>query len=115
MLGLRLNVWTAIVVFVLAVAYMVVSAKLRPGREEIVEPAAVEAPKDEAADADGEDGKDGKASGGSTDATDPTDSTDAEGSTDAEDTEASVPDAAGAGAKEPGDGAGATPQKAEKS
>ncbi|MYR71509.1 MULTISPECIES: prolipoprotein diacylglyceryl transferase [unclassified Streptomyces] len=114
-LGLRLNVWTAIVVFVLAVVYMIVSAKLRPGREEIVEPAAVKAPKDEAADADGEDGKDGKdgkdgtASGGSTD------STDAEGSTNTEDTKTSVPDAAGAGAKEPGDGAGATPQKAEKS
>ncbi|SCF97919.1 hypothetical protein GA0115255_114141, partial [Streptomyces sp. Ncost-T6T-2b] len=37
-LGLRLNVWTAIIVFVLAVVYIVVSAKLRPGREEIVEP-----------------------------------------------------------------------------
>ncbi|GGY52332.1 prolipoprotein diacylglyceryl transferase 1 [Streptomyces omiyaensis] len=37
-LGLRLNVWTAIVVFVLAVVYMVVSARLRPGREEVVEP-----------------------------------------------------------------------------
>ncbi|MDI3402962.1 prolipoprotein diacylglyceryl transferase [Streptomyces cavernicola] len=37
-LGLRLNVWTSILVFLLAVAYMVVSAKLRPGREEIVEP-----------------------------------------------------------------------------
>ncbi|MFD3696011.1 prolipoprotein diacylglyceryl transferase [Streptomyces sp. NPDC058646] len=39
-LGLRLNVWTAIVVFVLAVVYLVVSAKLRPGREEVVEPDA---------------------------------------------------------------------------
>ncbi|MFI6283684.1 prolipoprotein diacylglyceryl transferase [Streptomyces sp. NPDC051018] len=37
-LGLRLNVWTAIIVFVLAVVYMVVSARMRPGREEIVEP-----------------------------------------------------------------------------
>ncbi|MFM9367318.1 prolipoprotein diacylglyceryl transferase [Streptomyces sp. Da 82-17] len=37
-LGLRLNVWTSILVFALAVAYMVVSAKLRPGREEVVEP-----------------------------------------------------------------------------
>ncbi|MCX5201832.1 prolipoprotein diacylglyceryl transferase [Streptomyces sp. NBC_00237] len=37
-LGLRLNVWTAIIVFVLAVVYMVLSARLRPGREEIVEP-----------------------------------------------------------------------------
>ncbi|MET4921518.1 prolipoprotein diacylglyceryl transferase [Streptomyces sp. PSRA5] len=37
-LGLRLNVWTAIIVFVLAVVYIVVSARTRPGREEIVEP-----------------------------------------------------------------------------
>ncbi|AZK93608.1 prolipoprotein diacylglyceryl transferase [Streptomyces tsukubensis] len=37
-LGLRLNVWTALVVFVLAVVYIVVSARLRPGREEVVEP-----------------------------------------------------------------------------
>lgn len=37
-LGLRLNVWTSIVVFVLAVTYLVLSAKLRPGREEVVEP-----------------------------------------------------------------------------
>ncbi|MFJ8849528.1 prolipoprotein diacylglyceryl transferase [Streptomyces sp. NPDC102437] len=41
-LGLRLNVWTALIVFVLAVAYMVISAKLRPGREETVEPGAAE-------------------------------------------------------------------------
>ncbi|MCX5125198.1 prolipoprotein diacylglyceryl transferase [Streptomyces sp. NBC_00347] len=40
-LGLRLNVWTSIVVFVLAVVYLVLSAKLRPGREEVVEPEAV--------------------------------------------------------------------------
>ncbi|MCX4667876.1 prolipoprotein diacylglyceryl transferase [Streptomyces sp. NBC_01381] len=39
-LGLRLNVWTAIAVFILAVVYFVLSAKLRPGREEVVEPAA---------------------------------------------------------------------------
>uniref|UniRef100_A0AAU2JKW6 Phosphatidylglycerol--prolipoprotein diacylglyceryl transferase n=1 Tax=Streptomyces sp. NBC_00049 TaxID=2903617 RepID=A0AAU2JKW6_9ACTN len=37
-LGLRLNVWTSIVVFVLAVVAFVLSAKLRPGREEVVEP-----------------------------------------------------------------------------
>ncbi|MEV7856948.1 prolipoprotein diacylglyceryl transferase [Streptomyces sp. NPDC088183] len=37
-MGLRLNVWTAIFVFILAVVYFVVSAKVRPGREEIVEP-----------------------------------------------------------------------------
>lgn len=58
-LGLRLNVWTALIVFVLAVTYIVISAKIRPGREEVVEPGAPEAPgapessdesKDDAAD-----------------------------------------------------------------
>lgn len=39
-LGVRLNVWTAIIVFVLAVTYFVLSAKKRPGREEVVEPGA---------------------------------------------------------------------------
>jgi prolipoprotein diacylglyceryl transferase len=39
-LGLRLNDWTAMVVFVLAVVYLVISAKKRPGRESVVEPAA---------------------------------------------------------------------------
>ncbi|MEU8546884.1 prolipoprotein diacylglyceryl transferase [Streptomyces roseoverticillatus] len=37
-LGLRLNGWTSIVVFVGAVIYMVVSAKRVPGRETVVEP-----------------------------------------------------------------------------
>ncbi|MFJ3493950.1 prolipoprotein diacylglyceryl transferase [Streptomyces sp. NPDC086091] len=41
-LGLRLNNWTALVVFLLAVAYLVISAKKRPGREAVVEPAAAE-------------------------------------------------------------------------
>ncbi|MER6100954.1 prolipoprotein diacylglyceryl transferase [Streptomyces sp. NPDC001832] len=41
-LGVRLNVWTAGIVFVLAVTYMVISAKVRPGREEIVEPGATD-------------------------------------------------------------------------
>lgn len=40
-LGLRLNDWTAMVVFVLAVIYIVISAKKRPGREAVVEPGAV--------------------------------------------------------------------------
>ncbi|MGE7389313.1 prolipoprotein diacylglyceryl transferase [Streptomyces sp. NPDC004126] len=54
-LGLRLNVWTAIVVFVLAVVYFVLSAKLRPGRETVVEPGpAAEA---EAVPAEPKDGK----------------------------------------------------------
>ncbi|MFF4897444.1 prolipoprotein diacylglyceryl transferase [Streptomyces sp. NPDC001068] len=37
-LGLRLNDWTALIVFLLAVLYMVLSAKKRPGREAVVEP-----------------------------------------------------------------------------
>ncbi|MFG3045664.1 prolipoprotein diacylglyceryl transferase [Streptomyces sp. NPDC048241] len=36
-LGVRLNVWTAIVVFLLAVTYLVLSARRRPGREAVVE------------------------------------------------------------------------------
>ncbi|WP_217544480.1 prolipoprotein diacylglyceryl transferase [Streptomyces sp. GbtcB6] len=39
-LGLRLNDWTAMIVFLLAVLYMVLSAKKRPGRETVVEPGA---------------------------------------------------------------------------
>ena len=36
-LGLRLNEWTSIIVFVLAAAYFVVVGRLRPGREEVVQ------------------------------------------------------------------------------
>ena len=39
-LGLRLNNWTALLVFLLAVVYMVLSARKRPGREAVVEPGA---------------------------------------------------------------------------
>ena len=53
-LGLRLNNWTAVLVFLLAVLYMVLSARKRPGREEIVEPVATEASDDE--DASGDEG-----------------------------------------------------------
>ncbi len=35
-MGLRLNVWTSLVLFVLAAAYFVVSAKRHPGRETVV-------------------------------------------------------------------------------
>ncbi|WP_416967216.1 prolipoprotein diacylglyceryl transferase [Streptomyces sp. 4F14] len=52
-LGLRLNNWTALVVFLLAVAYLVISAKKKPGREEVVEPGALE----EKAEADAESGE----------------------------------------------------------
>ena len=34
--GLRLHVWTSMVLFVLATAYFVVVGRLRPGREETV-------------------------------------------------------------------------------
>jgi prolipoprotein diacylglyceryl transferase len=68
-LGLRLNDWTALVVFLLAVAYMVVSAKKRPGREEVVEPAA-QASGDDAgeASADGEEKPGAKTSSSSSEA-----------------------------------------------
>ena len=35
-MGLRLNVWTSIVLFALAAAYFVVSARRNPGRETVV-------------------------------------------------------------------------------
>ncbi|NLU67572.1 prolipoprotein diacylglyceryl transferase [Streptomyces sp. HNM0574] len=59
-LGLRLNNWTSIVVFVAAVAYIVVSAKRRPGREEVVEPGADE---EDEGHQDGEDGGDSRDAG----------------------------------------------------
>ncbi len=37
-LGLRLNEWTSLIVFLGAVVYFVVSARLRPGREVIHQP-----------------------------------------------------------------------------
>ncbi|MEU0716136.1 prolipoprotein diacylglyceryl transferase [Streptomyces lavendulocolor] len=76
-LGLRLNVWTAIVVFVLAVTYIVLSSRMRPGREEVVEPGALAdlakadaakaegaAKADDAAKADGTAKRDGAAKAG---------------------------------------------------
>ncbi|MBO0656546.1 prolipoprotein diacylglyceryl transferase [Streptomyces triculaminicus] len=56
-LGLRLNGWTSILVFLAAVAYIVISAKKAPGRETVVEPGAAE----DAAAVDGG-AKDGKGS-----------------------------------------------------
>ncbi|MFG2866388.1 prolipoprotein diacylglyceryl transferase [Streptomyces sp. NPDC048338] len=97
-LGLRLNVWTAIVVFVLAVTYIVISARVRPGREEIVEP---ERPAKPGAGAAAD-----KASGSDGDAAEATD-TDAASTGDAETADAPpTPDdePAGNGA---GNGAGA--------
>ncbi|MER5274434.1 prolipoprotein diacylglyceryl transferase [Streptomyces sp. NPDC002809] len=80
-LGLRLNVWTALIVFVLAVVYIVVSAKVRPGREEIVEPGAHEAP--EATEgADGEGAEDAESESG--EAKPSADATSADAAADAE-------------------------------
>ncbi|HEY9252149.1 MAG TPA: prolipoprotein diacylglyceryl transferase [Nocardioides sp.] len=82
-LGLRLNVWTAIVVFVLAVTYIVISAKVRPGREEIVEPDAtdrVDLSKGADGDSDTEsaaDAGDAEKAAGSDDPVDAADTTDA--------------------------------------
>lgn len=59
-LGMRLNNWTSIIVFLAAVAYFVISAKKAPGREEIVEPAAVA----EAEQAKAEGGEPGREDGG---------------------------------------------------
>ncbi|WP_328732680.1 prolipoprotein diacylglyceryl transferase [Streptomyces caniferus] len=63
-LGLRLNVWTALIVFVLAVGYFVISAKKAPGREAVVEPGAQPAGDE---DGEGTDGAEG--AGGTTEAT----------------------------------------------
>ncbi|UUU34611.1 prolipoprotein diacylglyceryl transferase [Streptomyces sp. CA-210063] len=48
-LGLRLNNWTALFVFILAVIYIVLSARKRPGREEVVEPGVSDGDGDEGA------------------------------------------------------------------
>ncbi|GAA3746508.1 prolipoprotein diacylglyceryl transferase [Streptomyces tremellae] len=53
-LGLRLNLWTVMVMFVLAVLYIVLSARLRPGRESVVEPGAGDEADEAAAPAAGE-------------------------------------------------------------
>ncbi|OEU97015.1 prolipoprotein diacylglyceryl transferase [Streptomyces oceani] len=58
-LGLRLNNWTSVVVFLGAVAYIVVSHRRAPGREKVVEPAALESA--EAADTDPTAAKDASA------------------------------------------------------
>ncbi|MEU6450180.1 prolipoprotein diacylglyceryl transferase [Streptomyces sp. NPDC046979] len=64
-LGLRLNNWTALLVFVLAVVYMVLSARSRPGREAVVEPGA--GPSDGAEGPEGSAGDDAKADADTTD------------------------------------------------
>ena len=52
-LGLRLNNWTALIVFLLAVTYFVIVGKKKPGREEVVEPGVSdEGPEEEKAEAE---------------------------------------------------------------
>ncbi|WP_406107361.1 prolipoprotein diacylglyceryl transferase [Streptomyces sp. NBC_01003] len=66
-LGLRLNDWTAMGVFLLAVIYIVISTKIRPGREAVVEPGAgddadaKDKPEDKGDDADPKDKAEGEA------------------------------------------------------
>ncbi|NEA59036.1 prolipoprotein diacylglyceryl transferase [Streptomyces sp. SID13666] len=59
-LGLRLNDWTSIVVFIGAVVYMVLSARWHPGVETVVEPAAGGDVSLDKGTADADAGKNGK-------------------------------------------------------
>lgn len=81
-LGLRLNNWTALFVFLLAVLYIVLSARKRPGREAVVEPGAETAAGDSgsAADKDVKGTKDAEDAEG---AEDGAEKTDASGATEA--------------------------------
>jgi hypothetical protein len=68
-LGMRLNDWTAILVFAAAVAYLVVSQRLYPGREQTVEPVAAVAADGAAETAEGAaENADGTARAGADDA-----------------------------------------------
>ncbi|WP_406057585.1 prolipoprotein diacylglyceryl transferase [Streptomyces sp. NBC_01077] len=98
-LGLRLNVWTAIIVFVLAVLYMAISARIRPGREEIVEPKAAKDTAAKSEDADETDApKNGPKDGESEDAAPDTD-TDTSDEDENEDVEHGADNGAGSAAK----------------
>lgn len=58
-LGLRLNVWTSIVLFVLAAAWFLVSARRHPGREDSVRTREPEVVDDDSDDGDDRTGPDG--------------------------------------------------------
>ncbi|MER5856463.1 MULTISPECIES: prolipoprotein diacylglyceryl transferase [unclassified Streptomyces] len=58
-LGLRLNDWTALFVFLLAVTYIVVSSRIRPGREAVVEPGASDEVSEGPADGSATEGSEG--------------------------------------------------------
>lgn len=50
--GLRLNVWTSMVLFVLAIAYFVYASRTKPGQEDITTPAPADKPTKDAATTD---------------------------------------------------------------
>jgi prolipoprotein diacylglyceryl transferase len=52
--GLRLNVWTALILFVLSVAYLIVTSRTKPGQEDVTTPVA-DAPAGSSADKPAED------------------------------------------------------------
>jgi prolipoprotein diacylglyceryl transferase len=96
-LGLRLNDWTAIIVFLLAVLYLVLSARFRPGREATVEPGSDTSAVDVAKDAG-----DAGAAGDAKDAEDAEDVNDAADSGDAGSAEEAAAEAPEAGRGTPG-------------
>ncbi|MFD8427719.1 prolipoprotein diacylglyceryl transferase [Streptomyces coelicoflavus] len=100
--GLRLNNWTALFVFLLAVLYMVLSARMRPGREAVVEPGAESA----GGDAGPEGEKDAKEDAGTASADSAADGPDTAGSEEAPG-KTDVPEAA----KAPEDTADAADEK----
>jgi prolipoprotein diacylglyceryl transferase len=53
-LGLRLNVWTALILFVASVVYLVLSARLKPGQEDISTPSTTSDEPSDGADAEKE-------------------------------------------------------------
>jgi prolipoprotein diacylglyceryl transferase len=97
-LGLRLNNWTALVVFLLAVTYIVLSARKRPGREAVVEPGAADAGPATGEPTAGEPAGDGSAAGENAESESAASESAASGATEPEDgaaTEGDVKDAEG--------------------
>ncbi|NHI10237.1 Prolipoprotein diacylglyceryl transferase 1 [Streptomyces sp. KO7888] len=99
--GLRLNNWTALFVFLLAVLYMVLSARMRPGREAVVEPGAESADGDAGPEGEKDAKTDAKEDAGTASADTAADGPDTAGSEEAPG-KTDVPEAAKA-AKAPGD------------
>jgi hypothetical protein len=93
-LGLRLNDWTAMIVFLLAVLYLVLSAKKRPGLEAVVEPGAP----DGETEADAATEEAGEAGAG--ESAEPTDTAEAEEAPEPESAKAEAEDEAEDGAKD---------------